>query len=270
MTRRRRGRGRAWPTLREGCELPRTGGWVDRGRLGGDRRDRRASPQQVIDATADGTLADDETYQDWTDEVGDAGVMSMYAAPDAGKFLAEMMEPSPAAACARMAMTCRWRTGARAPAVPEELTETLEDFQGMAATLRFDDGALEFEVAGAAGDEARWRFWPPTGATTWSPRCPRTPPPPSASASPRAGSDRRSSRSPTMSGGEMTVEDMEAELEAPPASRVADIETLAGESAALVAGQRRRRGDLLQLLRRQRRAGRRQGRRVTPPASRTC
>ena len=36
--------------------------------------------------------------------------------------------------------------------MPDEMTKALEDFKGMAATLRFDDGALEVEAAGAAGD----------------------------------------------------------------------------------------------------------------------
>ena len=33
-------------------------------------------------------------------------------------------------------------------AMPEEFTEALEDFQGAALTVRFDDGALEMEMAG--------------------------------------------------------------------------------------------------------------------------
>ena len=41
--------------------------------------------------------------------------------------------------------------------MPEELTEALEDFEGVAATLRFDDGALELE---SAGDPARHRAEP--------------------------------------------------------------------------------------------------------------
>ena len=39
------------------------------------------------------------------------------------------------------------------PELPEQMTEAFEDFEGMAATLRFSDGALEFEAVGAGGDE---------------------------------------------------------------------------------------------------------------------
>ena len=45
--------------------------------------------QDVVDDAAEAPLADDEDYQKWTDEVGDAGVINMYAAPEAGKFLAD-------------------------------------------------------------------------------------------------------------------------------------------------------------------------------------
>ena len=37
--------------------------------------------QVVADAAAEGSLADDDDFQQWTDEVGDPGVVSMYAAP---------------------------------------------------------------------------------------------------------------------------------------------------------------------------------------------
>ena len=43
----------------------------------------------VVDATNDGTLADDATYQKWTNAVGDAGVVNAYASPDAGRVLGQ-------------------------------------------------------------------------------------------------------------------------------------------------------------------------------------
>jgi len=44
---------------------------------------------QVVDATADGTLAGDATYQKWTKGLGEAGVVNAYASPDAGEYLAQ-------------------------------------------------------------------------------------------------------------------------------------------------------------------------------------
>ena len=44
--------------------------------------------QQVADDAENSSLADDEDYRNWTDQVGDAGVVNLYAAPDAGQFLA--------------------------------------------------------------------------------------------------------------------------------------------------------------------------------------
>ncbi len=81
--------------------------------------------QQVVDATGEGTLADDETYQDWSDEVGDAGIMSMYAAPEAGKFLAELvgqmgsgMVPGLPGAMDPMAAPRAWRAWSPPPRCP--------------------------------------------------------------------------------------------------------------------------------------------------------
>ena len=46
------------------------------------------------------------------------------------------------------------------------MEEAFADFDGMAATLRFDDGAIELETAGGFGDCRRPRSTAPTGATT--------------------------------------------------------------------------------------------------------
>ncbi len=45
--------------------------------------------QQVADDAENSSLADDEDFQNWTDEVGDAGIVNLYAAPKAGQFLAD-------------------------------------------------------------------------------------------------------------------------------------------------------------------------------------
>ena len=44
----------------------------------------QAQADQVAAAAGKGTLADDATYQQWNDRLGDAGVVNMYAAPRQG------------------------------------------------------------------------------------------------------------------------------------------------------------------------------------------
>ncbi|MFC4787348.1 DUF3352 domain-containing protein [Nocardioides sp. MAHUQ-72] len=122
--------------------------------------------QQVADDAADAPLAEDDVYQNWTDEVGDAGIINMYAAPGAGDYLAEnfadlggmfggsgysatceaVPEGSTDSFCDDTGMDSSTDT-----LVPSEMTDALKDFKGMAATIRFDDGALELEVAGDPG-----------------------------------------------------------------------------------------------------------------------
>jgi hypothetical protein len=94
---------------------------------------------EVADAAAESSLADDEDYQGWSDEVGDPGIVTLYAAPEAGKYFADNLAELGA------------MTGAAGGADPEQMTAALEDFEGAAATVRFDDGALELEAAGDPG-----------------------------------------------------------------------------------------------------------------------
>lgn len=98
----------------------------------------------VVDDAADASLADDDDFQHWIGEAGDSGIVSLYAAPEAGALLAAEfdgideelgLEPG--------------------EVVPEESLEMLEDFRGAAATFRFDDGGLELEMAADAGVSGR-------------------------------------------------------------------------------------------------------------------
>ncbi|MEJ7795303.1 MAG: DUF3352 domain-containing protein [Nocardioides sp.] len=222
-----------------GCGGEDLGGWV----VGGEWAivaETDDIAQEVSDAAGDGTLADDETYQDWTEEVGDPGVMSMYAAPEAGKVLAELMGTFggggmlPGMPMDPMAMDPAVDTDT--PAVPEELTRALEDFQGMAATLRFNDGALEFEVAGSAGGEDQMQLF----ATDRGDDVITTLPEDTAAAFGFGFAEGWVSAAleqvANASGGELTVEDMESELEASTGLTISDLETLAGESAAISLG----------------------------------
>lgn len=96
--------------------------------------------EDVASATADGTLADDSDYQQWTDEVGDAGVVNLFAAPEAGSFLLDSFDEVFGMGSEGGAMPMP------APTIPDDVRGALEDFGGAAATLRFSDGALELEV----------------------------------------------------------------------------------------------------------------------------
>ncbi len=116
---------------------------------------------QVAAETEKATLADDETYQKWTGEVGDAGVLNLYAAPAAGDYLADNMDSlglpfgpmSGGSGGVGMSsdgvreVVPEQHAGGQ---LPDEMVEGLRDFQGVAATLRFDDGALELESVGDA------------------------------------------------------------------------------------------------------------------------
>ena len=98
--------------------------------------------QQVVDAREGGSLADDEAFGTWTDEAGDDGFMSVYVAKAATKYLDDFGGMGPMLGGLPDAPD-----DAGSGAVPEELQQMIDDFDGMAATVRFDDGAVEVEYA---------------------------------------------------------------------------------------------------------------------------
>ena len=123
--------------------------------------------QQVADDAAESSLSDDEDFQKWTDEVGDPGVVTLYAAPAAGDYLAKNLADltgmfgGSASSCAYSStdpfsdpsvdLCGDDGTYESNNPMPSEMTDALEEFQGAAATLRFSDGALELELAGDPG-----------------------------------------------------------------------------------------------------------------------
>lgn len=122
--------------------------------------------QQVVDAAGDGTLADDGTYQQWMGEVGDAGIASAYVAPAAGEFIADGMQDMGGL----MGPVSESRTfmstddAEAAGEVASEADQALRDFEGLAMTVRFSDGALEMEVAGDPGASSRALYSTDRGA----------------------------------------------------------------------------------------------------------
>jgi hypothetical protein len=235
------------------CGGDDSGGWV----IDGDwaviaETDKIA--QGIVDDAEKSPLSDDEDYQKWTDEVGDAGVINMYAAPAAGKFLADSADslfgmgmgggtadfsscvldpeadPTDDAFCDEgEGMTDDPESMS---AMPEEFTQALKDFQGAALTVRFDDGALEVEMA---GDSALTEQSLPT--TDKGDDVLATLPEDTAAAFgvglPEGWFSTILDQMSTYTGGEMTAEDFIAQAEAETGLELPDdIETLLGESTA--------------------------------------
>jgi hypothetical protein len=200
--------------------------------------------QDIVDATADGTLADDATYQRWTDEVGDPGIFHAYVAPEAAQVLAEEMGGMffPGA----MMMGESMMTGVseddfseefseQETEIPEELQKAIDDFGGLAATVRFDDGALELEVAGDSGVE-QTSFFGNTGGDAALGTLPEDTLVAFGMGFEEGWLEDALDRMAAYGGGGMSVDEMLAELEQQTGLDADDVETLAGESAALALG----------------------------------
>ena len=120
----------------------------------------------------DGSLADDEGFNRWIDEAGGSGIVEAYASAEGPMAMFELMEGGMASSTSSSESGEASLAG-RAPAVPGELddeqfgndefgmlnplspfgapddvAEAFEEFEGGAMVVRFDDGALEVEIAG--------------------------------------------------------------------------------------------------------------------------
>ena len=139
-----------------GTESEQSGGWV----IDGDWAivaDDEEKAQAVADATDDGTLADDPEFQELTAAAGSAGIVTLYAAPEAGKYFADSMGGMTGLAeDLEQGLTGTDTLGELGdagesltePGGGNPLAEAMQDFKGLAVAVRFDDGALEVEAAG--------------------------------------------------------------------------------------------------------------------------
>ena len=133
-----------------------SGGWVIDGDWAVVAEDAEGA-QAVVDATAKGTLADDPEFQELTAAAGSAGIVSLYAAPEAGKFMADSTSGMGGFATdLEQGLTGTDMLGDAGAALDEPggsnpMSDALQDFKGFAAAVRFDDGALEVEAAGDPG-----------------------------------------------------------------------------------------------------------------------
>jgi len=98
--------------------------------------------RRVAEDAEDDPLSGDDDYDRWTDEVGDPGILNVYLAPEAGELLAEH-----GAELFGLGTDLGVALSDAPEEVPDEVADLLDDFEGGALTLRFDDGALELEAA---------------------------------------------------------------------------------------------------------------------------
>lgn len=124
--------------------------------------------QEIVDQVSadaeDAPLSDDEDFTRWTDAAGDSGIVSLYAAPEAGSLIADELDSfGGLGEITGQAEDCTVEEDGSVSCLgsgvissddetQDEITKALEDFEGAGATLRFDDGGLELEVAGDAGE----------------------------------------------------------------------------------------------------------------------
>ena len=143
-------------TLAETCggeEDTSTGGWV----IEGDwvvMAETKDIAQDVVDQTKKASLAEDDSFTKWTSEAGDDGIMTFYVAAEAADYLGDlatgplgMMGAAPLTGDPFSEDFPDDLSEPTPSELPEELERVLENFDGAAATVRFDDGALEVEYA---------------------------------------------------------------------------------------------------------------------------
>ena len=94
--------------------------------------------QQVVDAADGASLAGDASFDQWTSEAGDEGFMSVYVAKAAAQYLDD---------AAGMGAMLGGMPSEGGDEVPDQLQQMIDEFDGAAATVRFDDGAVEVEYA---------------------------------------------------------------------------------------------------------------------------
>jgi hypothetical protein len=109
----------------------------------------QAQVDRVVADTKKGSLADDAHFQEWTGKAGDSGILTAYAAPAAGGYLAEQMARSGGTAGGGVASEACPGAGGSGPSV-KDLQARLADFTGAAATLRLRSDGLELGMVGDA------------------------------------------------------------------------------------------------------------------------
>ena len=102
--------------------------------------------EQAAADAEEGDLAGDPTFQRWTDELGDPGIVSMYAAPGAPEVFAHLQDAVLEEGVPGALEVEPMAAGLGGGGMDERLQQLAEDFKGAAAVVRFDDGTLETEL----------------------------------------------------------------------------------------------------------------------------
>ena len=204
----------------------------------------QANVDAVLAATDKGTLADDATYQKWTEAVGEAGVVNAYASPEAGRALARQLGgllsggmPTLGATSVQSAMPASYTLTTADGVGDDPFSKALSSFKGGAATLRFTSDGLEFAAAADGGSPQLAEVTGNTGGTLVQ----RLPDDTAAAAGvtlPKGWLDRQLDQMSSMFGGMgMSKDDVVRELSQETGLDVpADIETLLGSGISISVG----------------------------------
>lgn len=131
----------------ERCDAGAASGREHRWAFSGDwavLADTAAQARAVVAAGEDHSLADDDHFRDWTSRVGDSGLLTAYAGPEAGAVVADGLA----------SMVGDGSAMAGCDVTPEEyrsrVHQAMGGFDGAAATLRLSGGGLELDAVADA------------------------------------------------------------------------------------------------------------------------
>jgi hypothetical protein len=108
--------------------------------------DSAAHAAAILNKGTEGSLADDSTYQRWTDEAGDPGVLSFYVAPKAADYAGHLLDDLGPGVLG---------LGVDSSGPLDSAKEALDGFEGLGGTVRFADGGMELAVAGSGIQQIR-------------------------------------------------------------------------------------------------------------------
>jgi hypothetical protein len=204
---------------------------------------------EVVAATDNGTLADDATYQKWTEALGEAGVVNAYASPNAGRYLADELSGVFGSTNPEEFSEEFGGDDSTVPSISssahhvvstegdDPFTEAVSDFEGGAATLRFTGDGVELAAVGDASSPQLREVTGNTGGTLVS----RLPDDTGAAAGitlPPGWLDRQLDRFPGVVAPGMTADDVMRELSHQTGLDLpADAETLFGSGVAFSVGR---------------------------------
>lgn len=117
--------------------------------------DSQRLADEVAAAAGDSALADDAGFRRWTESAGDAGIVTLYAAPGAVDLLVSMQRDLLASVDGGGAAGAMPLPAPELDRMTAQLRTAYEGFEGMAAVVRFADGAVEVEMASGA-DAGAW------------------------------------------------------------------------------------------------------------------